>query len=133
MESLRASIILAVITYSQMSFKRHPQLLIFRFFSNPPPDLIWTPRSRILEKMTVFTDSSSCFLSFLVLFTPNFQVKIACSCIHFSCMRHYNLLLFFSSLCNHVRHFLNSNSPFIKVRNLFRLPPPLIWLVRVGF
>ena len=94
-------------------------LLIFRSVSNLP-DLIRTPFINFKE-IDFFTNSLLHFFSWLVLFTPNFQGKIACFCIYFSFMLYDNLLLFFPSLYNHLKPFLILRPlPVIKARNFSR-------------
>ena len=102
--------------YSQVRNKRPPRLLIFRFFSNPP-DLIRTPRLLIIRKFT-FLQAPRLIFSLLVLFTPDFNGKIAYCCIYFSCMLYDNLFLFFTSLYNHLKPFLKSQPPFISTSHV---------------
>ena len=94
-----------------MPDKRPSWLLIFQFFSNPSQDLARTPRLLILRKLTFFTNPSFHFLSLLVLYTQNFQCKIACFCICFSFILYDNLFLFFPSLYSYLKPFLNFRPP----------------------
>ena len=68
-----------------------PLLLIFDFFQ-PPQTLLGPPCLLILRKLTLFTNPSFHFHSFLILFMPNFHSKIGYTAV-------YILVLCFMTTC----------------------------------
>ena len=80
-----------------------PCLINFSIF--PTPLFLLGPPLLFLRKLTCFTNSSFYVLSLLVLCTLNFQGKMTCFSIYFSCV-FSNVFSFFPSLCTHLKSFL---------------------------
>ena len=114
----------AKLTYSQVPNKR-PPTYYFLDFSSPLALLGPLSHLLMLRKLTFFTNSTFHFPSLLVLFTPNFHVRIACFCIYFSFMLYDSLFVLFPSLYNHVNSLLKFrpteyfDPPSINFRNFF--------------
>ena len=74
-----------------------PRLLMFRVFSKHLDLTRNSPHLLSLKKLTFLKNPSFHFLSLLVLFTTNFQGRLAFFCINFSSTLNENLLLVFPS------------------------------------
>ena len=100
----------AYFVYSQVPNKCPPCLINFLiFFQSPGP--YKDPPFINFKKIEFITGLLCYFLSFLKLFTPNFQCKLTCFCVYFGFTLCDNLFLFFPLLYNNFKPFLEFRPP----------------------